>query len=1016
MLRYSITLLLLIIMMSLAAQEGSGYIFTQFKRKEGLTSDRVYRVTQDEDGFIWIGSDNGLQRYDGYRFMNVRHNPVIKDGIPEDHVGQLHIDKKGRMWMASGRHVGFFDRSRLTFTEVPVRIAVEEFNRGIRKMLEDKDGRIILFMGRQFLTYDEKKKDLAAENNFIKVPDGWVCDDIQQDKDGNFWVGTKQGLVLYDPKTNRSSYRGNNPRTNVILNKFEHLVNVNKVFMDKSGDFWLAVWKPFQGAPEVMRYDIKADSVYSYKQQIPALAGLYHEIWGVTHLSNAGFILYGYGLFLQYDPNDHTFRKVSNDKQPEYSIKFDYVNYVYRDKDENLWACTNNGLYLFNPSAQLFSSYANRRPGDSMNYHNPVTAVIQTNNHDIWAGTWRAGIFSYNTRMQPIVNPLMAQDTNFKKLPVWSMMRRKNDEVWIGSQQGRMLVYKQGEKSKVFTHPLVGTTTVRQMMEDRNGNVWIGSESGEVVRCQNGNWLDTLNAYKQMTKVPGRVIKLYEDFSGHIWVGTDMFGLYKLDAVTGKTLEHYDEKSGEGTSLMNSIASDMFQYNDSLLFIASNCINVLNLRTKKIVFISTADGLPANQITNITLDKAGYIWIGLSNGLCRYNYESKAFSYFDTRNGILNDNFEVSATAFLADGRIAMGTFHDFLVFDPEAVLRQNNSTEVRITDFVLFGRSLPVDSVTGLQTVRLGSNENSITINFSVLSYLDQNKVNYYYKLEGLQNDWIRTENPQAVYNYIPSGSYTFRVRSVNGNGQVSNHDTVLRIRVLPPFWRTGWFIALVLVVLGAIAYAYYILRRRQQGRLEQIRERIATDLHDDMGSTLSSIRIFSDVVKTQIGDTRPQAVSMLDKISINASQLSENMQDIIWTIKRDHDRLEDLVARMREFGLKLCDAKDIAFKVHVSDSFRTSRLNLEERRNLYLIFKEALNNSVKYSGCTQISLFITQQGKRLKMVIEDNGKGFREDKIRKGNGLGNMNKRAQEINGQARIESVEGKGTRIDVLVKMN
>jgi len=607
------------------------------------------------------------------------------------------------------------------------------------------------------------------------------------------------------------------------------------------------------------------------------------------------------------------------------------------------------------------------------------------------------------------------QDTNFRKLPVWFMMRRANDEVWIGSQQGRMLVYREGEKSVVFTHPAVGTNTVRQFAEDKNGNVWIGSESGEVVKCIKGNWRDTVNGYQLMQKMPGRVLKLYVDFSGTIWVGTDLFGIYRLDAATGKILEHYDEKSGEGSSLMNSVATDVFQYNDSLLFIASNSINVLNLRTKRISYITTADGLPANQITNITLDKARYIWIALSNGLCRYNYESKAFSYFDIRNGILNDNFEVSATAFLADGRIAMGTFHDFLVFHPEAVLRQNNSTDVRITDLILFGRSLPVDSIRSLPAVRLGSNENSITINYSVLSYLDQNKVTYYHKLEGLHDDWIRSENQQAVYNYIPPGSYTFRVRSINGNGQVSEKDTVLRIRVLPPFWRTWWFAMLVVLVMAGIAYAYYIMRRRQQGRLEQIRERIATDLHDDMGSTLSSIRIFSDVVKNQIGDARPQAVSMLEKISVNASQLSENMQDIIWTIKRDHDRLEDLVARMREFGLKLCDAKDIAFKVHVSDSFRTSRLNLEERRNLYLIFKEALNNSVKYSGCSEISLFITQQGKRLKMVIEDNGKGFSETVVRKGNGLGNMNKRAQEINGMARIDSAEGKGTRIDVLIKL-
>lgn len=999
------------------AQEGSGYLFTQFKRKEGLASDRVFHVTQDKKGFIWIGTDNGLQRYDGHRFITIRHNPALKNGLPADGVALVYCDKKGRLWLSVGRKVGIYDPSANTFTDVPMRINTEQLNKGTTKIMEDSEGRVMIFVARQLLTYDESKKDFSVENNIIQPPAGWTCEDVVQDpKTGNYWISGRTGLMLFDPKTKQFSYRGHNPDNNTIIGKFEHVANVHRIFIDARGNFWLSSWKPFQGLPELFRYDAKGDSVHSYKQEIPALAGLYHEIWGMAPKADGNFWLYGYGLFLQYDASTQKFRQVSNDKLPEYTIKFDYILNLYRDKDENYWACTNNGLFLFNPRAQLFSSYSNRRPGDSTNYFNPVTSIVQTKNKDIWVGTWRAGVFSYNTKMQPIVNPMVQQDSNFRKLPVWSMMRRSNDEVWIGSQQGRMLVYKQGEQSQIFTAPMVGSNTIRQIVEDRSGDIWIGGELGEVVKCIKGNWRDTLSSYKFMQKIPGRVLKIYEDHSGKIWVGTDMYGIYRLDASTGKILEHYDEKTGEGKQLMNSVATDVFQYNDSLMFIASNCINVLNLRTKRINYITTADGLPANQITNITMDKAGYIWIGLSNGLCRYNYESKAFSYFDVRNGILNDNFEVSATAFLADGRIAMGTFHDFLIFHPEEVLKQNNSTDVRITDLILFGRSLPVDSVAALKKLTLGSSDNSITINYSVLSYLDQNKVTYYHKLEGLHDDWIRSENQQAVYNYIPPGAYTFRVRSVNGNGKVSEKDTLLRFSVLPPFWQTWWFAVLVLAVIGGIAYAYYALRRRQQGRLEQIRERIATDLHDDMGSTLSSIRIFSDVVKTQIGDTRPQAVSMLEKISVNASQLSENMQDIIWTIKRDHDRLEDLIARMREFGLKLCDAKDIAFKVHVSDSFRTSRLNLEERRNLYLIFKEALNNSVKYSGCSEISLFITQQGKRLKMVIEDNGKGFSEPVVKKGNGLGNMSKRAQEINGMAKIDSAEGKGTRIDVLIKLN
>jgi signal transduction histidine kinase len=199
----------------------------------------------------------------------------------------------------------------------------------------------------------------------------------------------------------------------------------------------------------------------------------------------------------------------------------------------------------------------------------------------------------------------------------------------------------------------------------------------------------------------------------------------------------------------------------------------------------------------------------------------------------------------------------------------------------------------------------------------------------------------------------------------------------------------------------------------MERIRDRIATDLHDDMGSTLSSIRIFSDVAKKQIEEVKPETVQLLDRISNNATSLSENMQDIIWTIRSDNDTLEDLVSRMREFGLRVCDAKHIKFDTIVSQSFKASKLSLEQRRNLYLIFKEALNNAVKYAESSQIDLILNLKSRFLKMELNDNGKGFDMEKIKRGNGLNNLEKRAKEIGGQITIKSELGKGTYINLMI---
>jgi len=263
-----------------------------------------------------------------------------------------------------------------------------------------------------------------------------------------------------------------------------------------------------------------------------------------------------------------------------------------------------------------------------------------------------------------------------------------------------------------------------------------------------------------------------------------------------------------------------------------------------------------------------------------------------------------------------------------------------------------------------------------------------------------------------LEPGNHKLHVKASNNDG-VWSRETVYTIKVIPPFQKTIWFRIIILGFVALLGYMIYLYRKQQRKRLDKIRNRIATDLHDDMGSTLSSIRIFSDVAKKQIEDVKPETVQLLDRISNNATSLSENMQDIIWTIRSDNDTLEDLVSRMREFGLRVCDAKDITFNTSVSQSFKASKLTLEQRRNLYLIFKEALNNAVKYSQCTQIDLILNLKNRFLKLELIDNGKGFDVAAVKRGNGLNNLEKRAKEINGQIDIRSEPGKGTGINLMV---
>jgi signal transduction histidine kinase len=313
---------------------------------------------------------------------------------------------------------------------------------------------------------------------------------------------------------------------------------------------------------------------------------------------------------------------------------------------------------------------------------------------------------------------------------------------------------------------------------------------------------------------------------------------------------------------------------------------------------------------------------------------------------------------------------------------------------------------------IEIKPGERNLMIEFSALNYSQSTKNRFAFWLEGYDSTWRYTTDRILNLMNLEPGNHRLHVKASNNDG-VWSYEKIYTLKVIPPFQKTIWFRFIIVALLGLLAYMIYLYRQQQRKRLEKIRNRIATDLHDDMGSTLSSIRIFSDVAKKQIEEVKPETVQLLDRISNNATSLSENMQDIIWTIRSDNDTLEDLVSRMREFGLRVCDAKHIKFNTIVSQSFKASKLSLEQRRNLYLIFREALNNAVKYAESTQIDLILNLKGRFLKMELNDNGKGFDMNTIKRGNGLNNLEKRAKEINGQIDIKSVPGKGTGINLMV---
>jgi signal transduction histidine kinase len=321
-----------------------------------------------------------------------------------------------------------------------------------------------------------------------------------------------------------------------------------------------------------------------------------------------------------------------------------------------------------------------------------------------------------------------------------------------------------------------------------------------------------------------------------------------------------------------------------------------------------------------------------------------------------------------------------------------------------------------GLKEVVLQPEERNFAISFGCLDFKNREKYVYYYQLKGLSKEWIKADKLEVAFAGLSPGHYVFRVKAENLEGLVSKGITELRLYVRPPFWRTGWFITTMLMLLSMIGYGMHRLRLNRLMAVEKIRNRVARDLHDDMGSTLSTINILSSMAKTKLNTDGLKAVEYINKISDNSQRMMEAMDDIVWAIKPANDSMQKLVARLREFATSVFEARDIELEFVADEGVQDVKLDMEARRDFFLIGKEAINNAAKYAHCEKVWIHLSLQDRILKLLVKDNGRGFDVKAADGGNGMGNMQRRADALRGKLQIKSTPETGTEIKLSVPVS
>jgi two-component sensor histidine kinase len=422
--------------------------------------------------------------------------------------------------------------------------------------------------------------------------------------------------------------------------------------------------------------------------------------------------------------------------------------------------------------------------------------------------------------------------------------------------------------------------------------------------------------------------------------------------------------------------------------------------------LTTDNGLSSNIISSFTEDELGRIYISTSRGIDRVDPTTLKVKRYAFADGLPSTAPEVSYRDRL--GRLWFGSRDALLRLITESD-SPSAPPQTRISELLIEGDSYPLSSIGehDLSNLELESDRNHLRVSFFGLGFSVSDQLKYQYRLEGMDRDWGEpTEQRTVILANLSPGPYRFLVRAVNADGTVSETPASISFRILPPFWQRWWFLALVVLAIATGIYTLYRYRLRQLLEVERVRMRLATDLHDDIGASLSQIALLSEVIRQQGNQNDPQTTERLSKIARVSRELVDSMSDIVWAINPNRDSIDDLTHRMRRFASDTLTAREIKVRFSAPESDESTRLGANTRREVFLIFKEAVNNIARHSGCVTVDIQVEASPGWLTLRLEDDGRGFAPSADHDGHGLASMRARAQSLGGSLEVISEDSRG----------
>lgn len=951
---------------------GQQLIFKTYTVEDGLVANPVRCVLQDKKGFIWIGTWEGLSKYDGDKFTNYN----TANGLSHNMVNDIYESGDEKLYIAENNGaVDILQHDAITKKAVFQNVTINQFSiiknnqiiaaTDTNGLLEIKNGNLIkpsqifprstynditelndslLIGGSQgSLRILNKRYEFFSE---IKQPKEILTNKIYKDSKKRIWVGTNYGLKFLSiiRKSNQSLSFTLLPtpfNIPILKNGF-----INNILEDANGNLWIAT-----------------------------LHGL---------------------VKIDMDGNWQQFSE--KDGLPSSNISC-----IYQDKEKNIWIGTPLGLAKL-ITKNVISIYTVENGLTSNTY----TFLLRLKNNIFLTGT-ETGTQLFNSTKKKFIpiNPAPIFIYNGYVKNTWPFIFYTDN-----NRFGKFDSLKQNIVNYTLSKPPI--TEVYCSVMDTNGIIFNGTQTGLVIRFKKKSYAENTFPY--------RITDLLIDKKGYLWIGTWNNGLYRAQ---------YTNTKNRSDSNMISFSFQNFSYllpdknirclfedtkNNIWIGMRFSGIAQLKYNSNKQYIVQHFDlqqGLMSNWTRAIAENTKGCIWVGSDLGIDKLIPADTSFRVFNFSR--VNNYFANINTILPESNHSIWFATNRGLVNIVDGEMEKTPATPVYVTSVNLGDTAYNYRTYHANTKVQLKYNQNQVAFEYSAPTFINEKQILYSYHLLGSADTaWsVPTNLHNVSYASLQPSNYIFEVRTKGWNEEWGKPANFL-FNIQPPFWKTWWFYLIVGTLVILLFYAFYLYRITQLTNLQKMRNRIASDLHDDIGANLTNINMLSEISRKSIDKPR-EAEKILQRIIEEVTASGQALNDIIWNVNSRNDSMEEIMLRMRRYAADLFDNSNILCHLAMDENVVTKKLNMEQRRDVYLIYKEAMNNIIKHASASNVWINLKWQSGKLCMKIKDDGKGFEPVVISHRNGLKNIRSRAEKWKGSTTIETAPGKGTLIEIIIPL-